>query len=87
MWARALAGLLAGFFLAAAVTGLLAWLPPGPWQSAIVPSLIAFIPAWMLSALWAFAFRTGLRAWTWLGGSALAGFALLWLLRANHWVL
>lgn len=87
MWARALAGLLAGFFLAAAVTGLLAWLPPGPWQSAIVPSLIAFIPAWMLAALWAFAFRTGLRAWAWLGGSALTGFALLWLLRANHWVL
>lgn len=86
MWARALAGLVAGFFVAAAATGLVAWLPPGPWQSAIVPSLIAFIPLWMLAALWAFAFRSGRRAWQWLGGSALAGFALLWLLRATHWI-
>jgi hypothetical protein len=86
MWARALAGLVAGFFVAAAAAGLVAWLPSGPWQAAIVPSLIAFIPFWMLAALWAFAFRTGLRAWSWLGATALAGFALLWLLRVNHWV-
>ncbi len=87
MWGRALAALLAGFFLATAATGLVAWLPPGPWQSAIVPSLIAFIPLWMLAALWAFALRTALRAWLALAGSALAGFALLWLLRAQQWIL
>ncbi|MCC7632901.1 hypothetical protein [Stenotrophomonas rhizophila] len=86
MWARASAALLAGFLLAAAVTGLVAWLPPGPWQRAIVPSLVAFVPLWMLAALWAFSFRSGLRAWAWLGAGALAGFALLWLLRAMHWV-
>ncbi len=86
MWARALAGLLAGFFVAAAAAGLVAWLPPGPWQSAIVASMIAFIPFWMLAALWAFAFRTGTRAWAWLSISAVAGFALLWLLRHFHWV-
>lgn len=86
MWARALAGLFAGFFVAAAATGLIAWLPPGPWQRAIVPSLVAFIPLWMLAALWAFAFRTGLRAWAWLSASALSLFALLWLLRSAHWV-
>ncbi|MCF7752549.1 hypothetical protein KQ945_17455 [Bacillus subtilis subsp. subtilis] len=86
MWARALAGLVAGFFVAAAAAGLVAWLPSGPWQHAIVPSLIAFIPFWMLAALWAFAFRTGRRAWLWLGASALAGFTLLWLLRAAQWV-
>lgn len=85
MWARASAGLVAGFFLAAAAAGLVAWLPPGPWQSAIVPSLIAFIPLWMLAALWAFAFRSGGRAWCWLGASALVGFGLLWLLRVTHW--
>lgn len=86
MSARALAGLVAGFFVAAAAAGLVAWLPPGPWQAAIVPSLVAFIPFWMLAALWAFAFRTGLRAWVWLGASAGLGFALLWLLRTTHWV-
>lgn len=86
MWARALAGLVAGFFVAAAGAGLVAWLPPGPWQSAIVPSLITFIPFWMLAALWAFAFRSGVRAWAALGTSAMAGFALLWLLRAAQLV-
>jgi len=86
MWARALAGLLAGFFVAAAVTGLITWLPPGPWQSVIVPGMIAFIPLWMLAALWAFAFRTVPRAWGWLSASAAFGFGLLWLLRHFHWV-
>ncbi|HFK2919818.1 hypothetical protein [Stenotrophomonas beteli] len=81
MWARAFAGLIAGFFLAAAVTGLVTWLPPGPWQNALVPSLIAFVPLWMLAALWAFSFRSALRAWLVLPGSAAAGFAMLGLLR------
>ncbi|HDS1579971.1 hypothetical protein [uncultured Stenotrophomonas sp.] len=81
MWARALAGIVAGFLLAAAATGWVAWLPPGPWQNALVPSLIAFIPLWMLAALWAFSFRSALRAWLLLGGCAAAGFAVLGLLR------
>lgn len=86
MWARALAGLLPGFFVAAAAAGLAAWLPPGPWQSAIVASMIAFIPFWMLAALWAFAFRTGLRAWAGLSAAAALGFGFLWLLRGLQWV-
>lgn len=83
MWARAFAGLLAGFLVAAAVTGLVAWLPPGPWQSALVPSLIAFIPLWMLAAVWAFSFRSARRAWWVMSASAGAGFLLLWLLRLS----
>lgn len=83
MWARAWAGLLVGFFLAAAATGLATWLAPGPWTSALVPSLIAFIPAWMLAAVWAFSFRTAMRAWAVMGGSAAAGFLLLWGLRVS----
>jgi hypothetical protein len=53
----------------------------GPWQNALVPSLITFIPLWMLAALWAFSFRSALRAWVTLAGSAAAGFAVLTLLR------
>ena len=53
----------------------------GPWQNALVPSLIAFIPLWMLAAIWAFSFRTGLRAWAVMSATAVAGFGLLWLLR------
>ncbi|WP_314107118.1 hypothetical protein [uncultured Stenotrophomonas sp.] len=86
MWARALAGLLAGFFVAAAAAGLITWVPSGPWQAVIVPSMVAFIPLWMLAALWAFSFRTGLRAWLWLGATAASGFGLLWLLRHFDWV-
>jgi hypothetical protein len=81
MWSRALAGIVAGFFLAAAATGLVAWLPPGPWQKALVPSLIAFVPLWMLAVLWAFSFRSPLRAWLTLAGCAALGFAALGLLR------
>jgi len=81
MWARASAGAFAGLLLAAALTGLVAWLPPGPWQQALVPSLIAFIPLWMLAAIWAFSFRTGARAWLALLLAAATGFALLWALR------
>ena len=61
MWPRAFAGTVAGFLLAAAATGLLAWVPPGPWQRALVPTLIAFIPLWMLAALWAFSFQRAAR--------------------------
>ena len=81
MWPRAFAGIVAGFLLAAAATGLVTWLPPGPWQNALVTSLITFIPLWMLAALWAFSFRSALRAWVTLAGSAAAGFAVLTLLR------
>lgn len=81
MWARAFAGMVAGLLVAAAATGLIAWLPPGPWQQALVPSLIAFIPLWMLAVIWAFSFRSGARAWLALLLAAAAGFSLLWILR------
>ncbi|MFK3845645.1 hypothetical protein [Stenotrophomonas sp. NPDC078853] len=83
MWPRAFAGLIAGLFVAAAITGLIAWLPRGPWASALVPSLIAFIPLWMLAAVWAFSFRSGARAWGVMGACATGGFLLLWLLRLS----
>ncbi|WP_079222589.1 MULTISPECIES: hypothetical protein [Stenotrophomonas] len=83
MWMRALSGIFAGFFLAAAATGLLTWLPPGPWPSALVPALIAFVPLWMLAALWAFSFRTVARAWLVPAACAAGGFAALWLLRLS----
>lgn len=83
MWPRACAGLFAGFLAASAATGLVTWLPPGPWTSALVPGLIAFIPLWMCAAVWAFSFRTATRAWLFMGGAAVAGFLLLWGLRVS----
>lgn len=86
MLSRASAGVVAGFFLAAALLGLGSWCLPGPWQATIVPGLVAFVPLWLGLAGAAFAFRSGLRAWTWLGGLALACSCALWMLRALHWV-
>ncbi|MDN5781773.1 MAG: hypothetical protein L0H23_07090 [Luteimonas sp.] len=86
MWSRASAGLVAGFFFAAALAGLVSWALPGPWQSTIVPTLVAFFPLWICAAGAAFGFSSGRRAWGWLGGLALAGFAVLWLLRVRGWV-
>ncbi len=85
MWSRASAGLVAGFFLSAALVGLVSWVLPGPWQSTIVPGLVAFFPLWIGAAGAAFGFSSGRRAWGWLGGLALAGFAALWALRALGW--
>jgi len=85
MWTRALAGSIAGFFLATAVTGLVCWLAPGPWQNALLPSLLAFFPLWCITATIAFTFANGLRAWLGLSGAALTGFVLLGLIRAHGW--
>jgi hypothetical protein len=86
MWSRASAGVVAGFFLAAAVLGLASLLLPGPWQAAIVPGLLAFVPLWLGFIGAAFAFANGRRAWTWLRGLALACSAALWALRMSAWV-
>src|SRR3546814_16786992 len=82
MWSRAGAGLVAGFCLAAALVGLVGWALPGPWQSTIVPGLVAFFTLWIGAAGMAFGLGSGSRAWAWQGGLALACFALLWALRA-----
>jgi hypothetical protein len=86
MWSRASAGLVAGFFLAAALVGLVGWALPGPWHSTLVPGLVAFFPLWIGFAGAAFAFPSGRRAWGWLGGPALIGFGVLWALRTLGWV-
>jgi hypothetical protein len=86
MWARAGAGVLPGFFLAAALVGLLGWLLPGPWESTMVAGLAAFLPLWIGVICAAFRFSSGRRAWLWLGGLALFALGLLWLLQMSGWV-
>ncbi|MGQ4660708.1 hypothetical protein [Lysobacter sp. F6437] len=86
MWGRATAGALAGFVLAAALVALLGRLWPGPWQATLVPGMVAFFPLWIGIAAAAFRFGSGLRAWVWIGGSAVATLGALWLLQATGWV-
>jgi hypothetical protein len=86
MWARASAGVMAGFFLSAALVGLVCWSWPGPWQRTMMPGLIAFLPLWTGVFCISLLFADGKRAWLWLGGCALGGLALLWMLQSFGWV-
>lgn len=86
MWARASAGVLPGFFLAAALVGLVCWLLPGPWEPTMVPGLLAFFPLWIGLICAACRFPNGKHAWGWLSALALLGLGLLWLLQASGWV-
>lgn len=86
MWARASAGVVAGFFLSAAVVGLVCWGLPGPWTSTLVGGLVAFVPVWMGVMAGAFAFANGRRAWAWLGSLAVLGLGALWAMQHLAWV-
>jgi hypothetical protein len=86
MWARASAGVLAGFFVAAALVGLACWSLPGPWQQTLVPGLVTFLPVWIGVICASFLFASGKRAWLWLGALAFSGLGLLWLLQSTGFV-
>ncbi|KRG70905.1 hypothetical protein [Pseudoxanthomonas dokdonensis] len=86
MWARALAGVVPGFFLSAAVLGLFCWGLPGPWQSTLVPGLVAFFPIWTIVIAASFKFADGRRAWAWLSALAVLAQSLLWALQASQWL-
>lgn len=86
MGSRVLAGLVPGFFATAAIVGLICWGLPGPWPSTIVAGIIGFVPLWMGVLAASFAFASARRAHAVWSAMALAGFALLWLLRAQGWV-
>lgn len=82
MWAKSLAGVLLGFPLAVALVGLVAVMS-GNQALTTLPLLLLFFPLWVGATALAFGFRNGVRAWSWLGGATLLGFALLHLLKAS----
>ncbi|HXD35362.1 MAG TPA: hypothetical protein VN624_01835 [Rhodanobacter sp.] len=86
MWVRLSAGVLPGFFLAATLIGLVSWLLPGPWESTVVPGLLAFFPLWIGAICAACRFTSGKQAWGWLSALALLGLGLLWLLQTSGWI-
>ncbi len=83
---KAIAGMVPGFFLSAALIGLMCWLLPGPWQANIVVGVAAFFPLWTGVACAAFRFNSGRLAWCWLGALALLATGLLWLLQMAGWI-
>lgn len=86
MWGRLAAGVIAGFFLSAALVALACWSLPGRWQATLVPGLLAFAPTWVGVICASLRFADGKRAWLWLGTLAVAGLALLHALQASGWV-
>lgn len=84
-WGRILAGVVPGFFVAAAGIGLLTWAAPGPWRHALVPGLIGFFPLWIAVIAASLAFANARRAWIVWSLLAVAGFGALALLRATGW--
>lgn len=86
MWGRATAGVLPGFFAAAALVGLVCWLFPGSWHRTLVPGLVAFFPVWVAIICAGFHFADGKRAWLWLSLLAAVGLGVLWSLQSTGWV-
>lgn len=80
---KSAAGLLLGFPLALALSGLFAWLGPGGITAAnkVQFNMWLIPPLWMIFFVTVYFFRTGLRAWLCLGGSTAVSFLALVLTR------
>lgn len=86
MWAKALAAVLLGLPLSTALIGLLALAWPGRPEIVTLPWLLMVFPLWVGVMSMAFAARTGLRAWLWMGGGTALCHGLLDGLRALGWI-
>ena len=82
---KASAGLILGFGLAIALTGLFAWIGPGGLMHSSAKTQLNM---WLISPIWAlilsacFLFRSGWRAWGWLGLANTVAFGLLFAAKA-----
>ena len=81
---KTMAGVVLGFGLALALSGLFAWFSPGGIAGGggkvqFVMWLMA--PVWALVLSFVYLFRDSLRAWLWLGAANALAFAALWCVR------
>ncbi len=83
-WAsKSVAGTVLGFGLAVGLVGLFAWVGPGGLRAV---NKFQF-NMWLVPPLWlgilsaSFLFRSGLRAWMWLGGANVLAHAALYACR------
>ena len=81
-WAAALLGLP----LTVGLVGLIALAWPGRQQVTALPWVLMAFPVWIGVMSLAFVFKTGRRAWLWLGAATLLCFALLYGLKAIGWI-
>lgn len=85
MWARWLAAIVLGLPLSTGVVGLVVLLWPGPLQQHTLAWLVCSFPVWIAAMAWAFACRSGARAWLWMGGATTLCYAALYALKALGW--
>ena len=80
---KTLAGIVAGLSLAFALVGLFAWHGPGGISGGDKAQLNMWLTAlvWLVLFSLTYLFRSGARAWLWLGGLNLLTHAALWLSR------
>ena len=83
MLAKSLAAALLGIPLAALLVGVPALLSSDQHRTTL-PLLMLFYLAWVGVMACAFLFRTGLRAWLWMGGVTVTGYCALYLLKAGN---
>lgn len=76
MWSKSFAAIFLAPPLSVALVGLLALLS-NHQQRDTLPILLLYFPVWMTVMAMAYMFKTGLRAWLWMGGATVAGFALI----------
>ena len=81
MWGKSTAAVLLGLPLAVIVIGICALLSHDQARTTL-PWLLIFFPVWVGAMSLAFVARSGLRAWLWMGGATLLGYAALRLSKA-----
>lgn len=86
MWPRWLAASILGLPLTIAVVGLCALAWPGKPDITALPWMLLAFPVWVAVMTLAFVFKSGRRAWLWLGCATLLGFGLLYGLKALGWI-
>lgn len=84
-WSKSLAGAIAGLTLAFALGGLIAWLVPDGLDAPDIAQFAMWIvtPIWLTVFAFTYLFRTGLRAWLWLGGANVLAYAALFVARGG----
>lgn len=85
MWAKSLAAGLLGLPLTVGIIGLIALLWPGDPARSTLSILLMSFPLWVAIMSVAFLFKTGLRAWLWLGGATVLCFVLIHVAKLLGW--
>jgi len=82
MWGKSTAAVFLGLPLSVLIVGFAALLSSDQ-RTTTLPWLMVFFLVWIAVMTIAFLFKTGVRAWLWMGGLTVAGYAALHFLKAS----